>query len=186
MPEMEAHAWWADVQHLREAAERRQSAQPADGPVFAPLTLVDDDAPARGFTWDPSVAEDELEARTPARRFARRQRSAPSDEPELFVPAPAAVESARRREPAPRFDLDEVDFSPVRREGDPQGVRRTVTITGRPVSPAATPGLVEVQSRRPARRAVERIGPRPDRIAMWAVALGLLLCVVAMATASHP
>jgi hypothetical protein len=220
MADMEARAWWADVQHLREAAERRQSARPSDGPVFAPLSLVEDDAPARGFSWDPSMqAQESTQSRPPSHRFARRGRfardtPAPVDaadavgsddtaaapellvpspdaapEPELFVPSPAAVAEARRR--APRLDeLDDVDFAPVPRDRDrtrdPQGLRRTVTITGRPVSPAATPGLVEVQSRRPARRAVERIGPRPDRVAMWAVAMGLLLCVVAMATASHP
>ncbi len=170
MSEMEARAWWADVQHLRETIEQRQTARPDDAPVFAPLSLVDDAPTPRGFAWDPTVEVDELfEERPRARRFARDTASpepeseiADQPEPDVFVPAPAAVEEQR------------------------QGLRHTVTITGRPVSPAATPGLVEVQSRRPARRAVERIGPRPDRIAMYAVALGLLLCIVALATASHP
>jgi hypothetical protein len=167
MPEMESHAWWDEVQHLRAAAERRQSTEPEPGPVFAPLSLVDDSPPKRGFTWDPN-AFDEDDTPPPARRFVRQARPVPDlpdpdkPEPEPLVPSRAAVEEAR------------------------QGVRRTVTITGRPVSPAATPGLVEVQSRRPGRRAVERVGPRPDRIAMWAAALGLLLCLIALATASHP
>lgn len=170
MSEMEARSWWADVQHLRESIEQRQTARPSnDAPVFAPLTLVDDDPTPRGFTWDPSAEADAIfEERPRTRRFARDTSSPepppaePEPEPELFVPAPDAVDEAR------------------------QSIRHTVTITGRPVSPAATRGLVEVQSRRPARRAVERIGPRPDRIAMYAVALGLLLCIVALATASHP
>jgi hypothetical protein len=34
--------------------------------------------------------------------------------------------------------------------------------------------------RRPSRRPIERVGGRPDRIAGWAVALGLLLVAVAM------
>ena len=59
--------------------------------------------------------------------------------------------------------------------------RRTVQITGRPVSSLR---LVEVEHRRP-RSAMERLGPRPDRIAMWAVLLGLFCCVVALTTA-HP
>jgi hypothetical protein len=171
MSEMEARSWWADVQHLRETLEQRQTAPPPQNdPVFAPLTLVDDEPAPRGFNWDPSDEADELfEDRPRTRRFERD--TATSEpvpaveadvEPDVFIPGPAAVAEQR------------------------QGVRHTVTITGRPVSPAATPGLVEVQSRRPARRAVERIGPRPDRIAMWAVALGLLLCIVALATASHP
>ena len=57
----------------------------------------------------------------------------------------------------------------------PGGVpgRRTVTIRGQVAPP-----------RRPPRRAHERAGSRPDRIAMWAVLLGLLLVLVA-ATSSH-
>jgi hypothetical protein len=59
---------------------------------------------------------------------------------------------------------------------------RTVQITGRPVSSMR---LVEVERRRPPRSAIERLGPRPDRIAMWAVLLGVFCCVVALTTA-HP
>lgn len=57
--------------------------------------------------------------------------------------------------------------------------RRTVTITGRPER--AVPRhlrLVEVERRRPPRTAVERLGPRPDRIAMWAVFMALFLILV--------
>ena len=60
--------------------------------------------------------------------------------------------------------------------------RRTVQITGRPVSSLR---LVEVERRRPPRTTMERLGPRPDRIAMWAVLLGIFCCVVALTTA-HP
>jgi hypothetical protein len=38
-------------------------------------------------------------------------------------------------------------------------------------------------SRRPPRTAHERIGTRPDRLAMWAVALGMLLILIAILTA---
>ncbi len=37
--------------------------------------------------------------------------------------------------------------------------------------------------RRPRPRAAQRVGPRPDRIAAWAVALGFLLVVVAVLSA---
>jgi hypothetical protein len=37
--------------------------------------------------------------------------------------------------------------------------------------------------RRPRPRPVQRIGPRPDRIAGWAVALGVLLLLLAMLSA---
>ena len=45
--------------------------------------------------------------------------------------------------------------------------------------------MVEVRRRRPLRSPRERLGPRPDRIAMWAVLMGVFLCVVALSTA-HP
>jgi hypothetical protein len=37
--------------------------------------------------------------------------------------------------------------------------------------------------RRPRPRVVHRVGPRPDRIAAWAVALGFLLVLVAVLSA---
>ncbi|MFI5009249.1 MAG: hypothetical protein ACHQDY_03140 [Solirubrobacterales bacterium] len=37
--------------------------------------------------------------------------------------------------------------------------------------------------RRPARRPVERLGARPDRIAGWAVAMGVLLVALAILSA---
>jgi hypothetical protein len=55
--------------------------------------------------------------------------------------------------------------------------RRTVKIGGRPTEFHSAP-------RRPARAVHERVGPRPDRIAAWAFALGLLLIIIAIATAS--
>jgi rare lipoprotein A (peptidoglycan hydrolase) len=53
-------------------------------------------------------------------------------------------------------------------------VRRTVTIRGQVAPPR----------RRPAPRPHERVGPRPDRIALWAVVMGIFLILVA-ATSSH-
>jgi hypothetical protein len=61
--------------------------------------------------------------------------------------------------------------------------RRTVTIRGQ-VAPPPRPRLVEVERRRPARSVEARLGPRPDRIAMWAVLLGIFLVLVAAST-SH-
>jgi hypothetical protein len=84
-----------------------------------------------------------------------------------------------------------------------QPARRTVVITGRPDKgrirplreaprPSATvvslptrgPRIVEIDRRRPPRRPVERLGPRPDRIAMWAVVMALFLILVTIAS-SH-
>lgn len=57
--------------------------------------------------------------------------------------------------------------------------RRTVKIGGRPAEFHGAPAR-----RRPARTVHERVGPRPDRIAAWAFALGLLLILIAIATAN--
>jgi hypothetical protein len=61
--------------------------------------------------------------------------------------------------------------------------RRTVVITGRGAerTPVARPGAT--RSRPPVPR-YERAGFRPDRVAMWAVLLGLVLVLIA-ATSSH-
>jgi hypothetical protein len=54
--------------------------------------------------------------------------------------------------------------------------RRTVKIGGRPAQFHSAPAR-----RRPVH---ERVGPRPDRIAAWAFALGILLILIAIATAN--
>jgi len=96
-------------------------------------------------------------------------------------------------------------------EHAPRRPRRTVTITGRPDGPpprrpdsivraaprsdglatmrpgsrgALVPRMIEVRRRRPPRSAPERLGPRPDRVAMWALLLAVALVLVA-ATSSH-
>jgi hypothetical protein len=63
--------------------------------------------------------------------------------------------------------------------------RRTVEITGRTVGAPSLPRLVQIDRRRPARRPVERVGPRPDRLALWAVVLGFFLILVAVTSTSH-
>jgi len=54
-----------------------------------------------------------------------------------------------------------------------EGGRRTVVITGHPVP-----------ARRRVPRAQAQIQARPDRVALWAVGLGLLLVFMAVATAN--
>ena len=60
---------------------------------------------------------------------------------------------------------------------------RMVEIRGRTVPAPAVPRPLEADRRRPPRRAVERVGGRPDRVAMWALLMGLLLILVAIGTA---
>ena len=62
----------------------------------------------------------------------------------------------------------------------PTTERRTVVIDGRP---GHAHRIAKIERRRPPRRSVERIATRPDRVALWAFLFGLLLVVVALASA---
>jgi hypothetical protein len=93
----------------------------------------------------------------------------------------ADVEHLRDTIESRRADTPEESMQ-ARLERVHRAERRTVQITGRPVSSLR---LVEVERRRPSRTPIERLGPRPDRIAMWAVLLGIFCCLVALTTA-HP
>jgi hypothetical protein len=65
--------------------------------------------------------------------------------------------------------------------------RRTVVIgrTGRPESPHADAPFTSVSRRRPPRTVAERLGGQPERIVSWAFALGLILILIAIATAQN-
>jgi peptidoglycan hydrolase-like protein with peptidoglycan-binding domain len=144
MPQTEARAWWADVQHLRETTE------PGEAPT-RPLALVRDPA---------SDAEGE-----PARAAARRK-------PESAVVLPDAPHRRLRAADSPE-SVDERRL----RAAQP---RRTVEIRGRldlPDDLVLTPSLAPRDRDRAAR--LGSVGPRPDRIAMWAVVLGIFLLLVA-------
>ena len=67
-------------------------------------------------------------------------------------------------------------------KGTPIPARRTVEIRGRTV-PAPDVPRIELDRRRPPRRSVERVNPRPDRLALWALLMGLLLILAAVGTA---
>jgi hypothetical protein len=62
-----------------------------------------------------------------------------------------------------------------------QASRRTVVIRGQVVERYAPR---RTTARRPRSSRTERVSSRPDRIALWAVILGILLVLVA-ATSSH-
>jgi hypothetical protein len=47
---------------------------------------------------------------------------------------------------------------------------------------ARLPRMVEVDRRRPPRSPRERLGPRPDRIAMWALLMAVAFVLVVAAT----
>src|SRR4051794_2737013 len=140
-----ARAWWADVEHLRGAAERREADERATRRRH--LSLAPDAATRPDTGREPEPRERDEAA--PMRRLPDR-----SD---------TSVEARRLRAAEPR---------------------RTVQITGRMDAPA-------VDTTRPAHRAATRrtrppapLSARPDRIAMWAVVLGLFLLLVAAISSS--
>jgi hypothetical protein len=129
------------------------------------------------------------------------------DEPQEAVviehPAAAGAPMARRpgREPAPAsaadFDVEPDEAPDVVAHMQavaavPEALelperaangRRTVVIRGQ-VADRQRPYASTAQRHRPARRPSERVGHRPDRVAMWAVGLGLLLVLVAILSAA--
>ena len=111
-----------------------------------------------------SEAFREFRAASIADAEANANASADADEP--AVPAP---------EPQPER---QVTWAPREANG-----RRTVYITGRGVE-QNLPVAPNLPVARPTLRRHERAGFRPDRVAMWAVLLGLLLILVA-ATSAH-
>jgi len=80
------------------------------------------------------------------------------------------------------INTDEVAV-PVPEKGAGVPDRRTVKIGGRPEGSLEAARYQRDRARRPKRTAHERVGHRPDRIAMWAFALGLLLILIAILTA---
>jgi hypothetical protein len=105
----------------------------------------------------------------------------------------AGDEPFAEREPEPLADepVDEVRFDDAHAapleasteeiaRGTQEG-RRTVKIGGRPAEFYGPPARAR---QRPPRTVHERLGPRPERIAAWAFALGLLLILIAIVTAN--
>jgi hypothetical protein len=83
------------------------------------------------------------------------------------------------------YEYDEAADAAARDDGGvvrgTQAGRRTVKIGGRPAEFYGPPARAR---RRPPRTFHERLGPRPERIAAWAFALGMLLILIAILTAN--
>jgi hypothetical protein len=209
MPQPETRAWWSDVQHVRDSIERKREAEARRG------LRLDARSAARAVTdraaseWaererpaDDGLLPDDLEWVTrPRRRF---ERPAPEQRGRFARPERDGGEregdgggarrdgGERQREAGePRRDDPPQRRDRVRAPEDaPHALqapsrRRTVEITGRTVGAPTLPRLVQIDRRRPARRPVERVGPRPDRLALWAVVLGFFLILVAVTSTSH-
>ncbi len=171
MSQTAARPWWADVQHLRpdEGGDTEHRAT-RTGRFDRPS------APSRR----PSRGDHPATAREPQQRAAERRE--PQSQPRAAErresqSQPRAAERRRSR-PEPELWLEPADTPPAQ-----PAERRTIEIRGQAagvagVAPVPSAGPQRHRGRRPS----ERVGPRPDRIAMWAVLLGVLLILVALAS----
>ena len=104
-------------------------------------------------------------------RIERRRESAAA-QPAASRPALRAVPGGQQ----PDHDAVSDDATPA------APARRTVRINGRGAQPPAPRRLVDTDRRRPPLSPADRVAHRPDRIALWAVFLGAVLVLVAMAS----
>ena len=109
------------------------------------------------------------------------------DEPDLGPPpepiSPSALlsldvgwQESVRREP-------EGEFTELIIPGQGVPGRPTVQIRGRGTEGRVDALLPDRARRRPSRTVSERLGPRPDRVALWALVLAVVLIITAVATA---
>ena len=185
-----AAPWWADVQHLRPREDHVAETPAPPTPSSAPSRRF-----ARGAAeqHDASVATLEHELADP---WATDDLVAPWAET-LDQPAPyhvadvaepkdtlwdASLEEAFASTPS-WADEDDPRLLPKGADRIENG-RRTIEIRGQVdrihgfTAPAETTVATRT-GRRPARRPSERFERRPDRVAMWAFLLGLLLICIA-------
>ena len=199
MPPVAAPTWWEDVQQEREdlAGRRRPVDEWLDEEVdFAPRKRL-----PRRSEQDAVVLELDLERRSPADDAGDPEPAVAAarplrtdhrhlmalDDGDLAADDPlhgvfVHAESARgggvpAAAGTPRGTLDDARFlAPPPADGE----RRTVHITGRPEQARAP---LPARRHRP-RTTADRVGPRPDKIALYAVVLGILLILIALSSAS--
>jgi hypothetical protein len=147
MSQAQARAWWAEVEHLREAAERRHTTEASRGEISPHHSAL--------RQLDERVVRDRALDERPAGPVAAQRRT-------VKIRGQAVpIASAR-----PLHEASEDELGSIVVDG-PWG-------RAQPATPAR---------RRPRRRAIERVGSRPDRLALWAFIGGLSLVIIALATA---
>lgn len=137
------------------------------------------------FRGDRSQHDERTAARNQARaallEWDARERERDAREQERLPSAVRALDDWSTSDPSTssRDAVEPADWS----SSTPGGVpgRRTVTIRGQVADRYATP---RPSSRRRPERRYERSGFRPDRAAMWAVLLGVML-ILAAVTSAH-
>jgi hypothetical protein len=182
------------------ARSRTTSPQPSPNPIAAEVaeryakaltlgaagpTLPEPPAPRRSQAAMRDRALDPP-GRSSSRRRARSASPAGERPARPAAPAPARVARPARPRSAKPADAEHATALALRIPASddpvPTGGRRTVTIRGRGAE--RDYGWSYESSRRPGVPAHERPGFKPDRAALWAVFLGLLLVLVA-ATSAH-
>ncbi|MET0604635.1 MAG: hypothetical protein ABW167_21820 [Baekduia sp.] len=169
MPSTDAPNWWADVQQEREdlAGSGRR---PADDWLGEDIDFI----PRRRMSRAPAVTAVDEPAEP---RFTADRDGSAHPLHGVFVPtAPHAPAADMTHELAHLSAADDPFATPP----PPVGTRRTVQIKGRP----AESRMSSMAQRHRGRTASDRVGARPDRIALWAVALGAILILLAAMTSS--
>jgi hypothetical protein len=180
-----AAPWWADVQHLRPREDHAPET-PAPEPSSTPSRRF---ARAAAQPHEAAVATLEHEvvpwSGDDVAPWAETL-DAPWDEPVADAPRTPlwddSLEEAFARTPS-WADEDDERLLPKGANRIENG-RRTIEIRGQVdrihgfTAPAETKAATRT-GRRPARRPSERFERRPDRVAMWAFLLGLLLICIA-------
>jgi hypothetical protein len=204
MPSTDAPNWWADVQQDRDElagpgrrpaddwlgeeidfVPRRRLARnaPAAAPIEGRFVAADRDGGIAAAEADPATAEHPLHGVfVPAAAHAPvREAVATSRTIELSIDeGPASSIAVTRSEMAHELAHLSAADDPFATPPPPAGARRTVQIKGRPTESR----LPSMAQRHRGRSASDRVGPRPDRIALWAVALGAILILLAAMTSS--
>jgi hypothetical protein len=190
-------AWWDDVQYLREPLERKREKEARRGLRLdargAARAVAERHASSPAAEPEPDFIHGldsvhELDAMPRSRRFERSAPEADAKPRTRRFERSASDRRGRFARGEHDANLDLAPEAPASAAPAPLPApsrRRTVEITGRTVGAPSLPRLVQIDRRRPARRAAERVGARPDRLALWAVLLGFFLIFVAVTSTSH-
>ena len=117
MPPQEAHAWWADVEHLREDLERRRARREGRSPQ--PLRVVEGGGQStshRRPLHEPlRIAPEPNGGATPVREAAPAPRRPRDDQ----APQPPAGQDGKRRGEPGRFSPSAADEARARQQHEP-------------------------------------------------------------------
>lgn len=187
MSQAQARSWWADVEHLREAAERRQAAE-------AERRVADKRSAERRARA--GLAPDAQTRRARVRATTRVVESSNGAVDELSARRAVVLDerAPRPRRPVPIWLADDAFADPVATaRARASAPRRTVEIRthvtlqdtlGVPVTRTdgdrhGVPGQALAPRPRQSSGFVGSFAAHPDRLAFWAFALGLMLALVA-------